>query len=198
MMLKELTQIAQTVLPIEAFKEHLRLGSGFADDDAQDALLERCLRAAIASVEARTDKALITRTYVYELSAWRDFAAQALPLAPVIQILKFELRDHEGTTQTVAASKYMLEDDTHRPRLVSMGVLLPQIPVGGRAMIEFSAGYAAEWEGLPSDLAQAVLILAAHYYEQRYATAVGTALLPYGVGSLIERYRPLRLFGGQR
>ena len=39
----------QTALPIQEFKDHLRLGSGFADDGVQDALAVAYLRAALAA-----------------------------------------------------------------------------------------------------------------------------------------------------
>jgi uncharacterized phiE125 gp8 family phage protein len=59
-----------------------------------------------------------------------------------------------------------------------------------------SAGYAPDWAGLPADLGQAVLLLAAHYYEYRHETALGDGCMPFGVTSLIERYRTVRLMAG--
>jgi uncharacterized phiE125 gp8 family phage protein len=52
---------------------------------------------------------------------------------------------------------------------------------------------AASWGELPADLAQAVLMLAAHFYEYRQDTGLGRGCMPFGVSSLIERYRGLRL-----
>ena len=62
-MLTEQTPIPDSALPIEAFKAHLRLGSGFEPDDLQSAVLQSFLRAAIAAIEARTGKALMQRDY---------------------------------------------------------------------------------------------------------------------------------------
>ena len=47
-----------------------------------------------------------------------------------------------------------------------------------------------------ADLAQAVMLLAAHYYEYRDETALAEGCMPFGVASLIERYRIVRLYGG--
>jgi uncharacterized phiE125 gp8 family phage protein len=44
-------------------------------------------------------------------------------------------------------------------------------------------------------MSQAVLMLAAHYHEYRYDTALDGGCMPFGVTALIERYRPLRLGG---
>ncbi len=41
-----------------------------------------------------------------------------------------------------------------------------------------------------------MLLLAAHYYEYRHETALGGGCMPFGVTSLTERYRTVRLLGG--
>ena len=69
MMLVEETTVPTAALPVAQFKDHMRLGSGFADDDLQDGLLESHLRAAIAVIEARTSKILIARNFMWTLSA---------------------------------------------------------------------------------------------------------------------------------
>lgn len=197
MMLMEQTQMATAALPVAEFRDHMRLGTGFDDDGVQDGGLETFLRAAIAAVEGRTGKVLISREFLYTLRAWRDLGAQVLPVAPVTAINSFAIVDRTGAETTIDAAKYMLEQDMQRPRLVSTGFVLPQIPVAGEARIAFTAGFATRWSDLPADLAQAVFLLAAHYYEHRHETAVGEALMPFGVRTLLERYRTLRLFGGR-
>ena len=52
MNLIELTTIPSAEIPVRAFADHLKLGSGFADDGSQDDLLEGYLRAAMAAIEA--------------------------------------------------------------------------------------------------------------------------------------------------
>lgn len=197
MMLMEQTQMATAALPVAEFRDHMRLGTGFDDDGIQDGGLETFLRAAIAAVEGRTGKVLISRDFLYTLRAWRDLGAQVLPVAPVTAINSFVIVDRTGAETTIDAAKYMLEKDMQRPRLVSTGFVLPQIPVAGEARIAFTAGFATRWSDLPADLAQAVFLLGAHYYEHRHETAVGEALMPFGVRTLLERYRTLRLFGGR-
>ncbi|WP_417255523.1 head-tail connector protein [Celeribacter halophilus] len=197
MMLMEQTQMATAALPVAEFRDHMRLGTGFDDDGVQDGALETFLRAAIAAVEGRTGKVLISRDFLYTLRAWRDLGAQVLPVAPVTAINSFVIVDRTGAETTIDAAKYMLEQDMQRPRLVSTGFVLPQVPVAGEARIAFTAGFATRWSDLPADLAQAVFLLAAHYYEHRHETAVGEALMPFGVRTLLERYRTLRLFGGR-
>jgi uncharacterized phiE125 gp8 family phage protein len=77
--------------------------------------------------------------------------------------------------------------------LRATGATLPVIPQGGSALVQFEAGYDAVWANLPADLQQAVLMLAAHYYEYRHDTSLSDGCMPFGVTSLIERYRVMRL-----
>ncbi|WP_371169693.1 head-tail connector protein [Aliiroseovarius sp. 2305UL8-7] len=199
MMLVEQTTVPGTALPVAQFKDHLRLGTGFADDGVQDQVLETYLRAAMAAIEARTGKILLSRAFTWTLTAWRDLAAQALPVAPVSQITSLTITDRLGGTELIADSRYLLEVDLHRPRLVSTGICLPAIPVGGQVVIGFDAGFGAGWSDMPADIAQAVMMLAAHYYENRSDAgggSMGRSQLPSDVAQLIQTYRTVRLFGG--
>ena len=195
MMLVEQTTVPSAALPVAQFKDHLRLGTGFADDGVQDDVLEAYLRAAIAAIEARTSKALISRSFSWTLTAWRDLASQVLPLAPVSAITALSIFDRLGAEEVIDASAFVLEPDLHRPRLVATGYTLPVIPVGGSAVIAFDAGFGPGWTDVPADLGQAVKMLAALYYENR-GTHSGEAAMPAAVTSLVARYRPVRLFGG--
>ncbi|MDE9450708.1 hypothetical protein J3R80_09560 [Aliiroseovarius sp. Z3] len=199
MMLVEQTTVPGAVLPVAQFKDHLRLGTGFADDGVQDAVLETYLRAAVAAIEARTGKILLSRSFTWTLTAWRDLATQALPVAPVSQITSLKIIDRLGGEEVINSARYVLEPDMHRPRLVSTGLCLPAIPVGGQVVIGFEAGFSADWAGMPADLAQAVMLLAASYYENRADAgdaAMGQSRWPSAVAALIQRYRTVRLFGG--
>ncbi|GAA6179036.1 hypothetical protein NBRC116594_04740 [Shimia sp. NS0008-38b] len=193
MMLVEETSVPPGALPVAAFKEHLRLGSGFTEDSLQDGLLESFLQAAMSAVEARTCKVLIERAYAWTLYGWRDGAAQALPVAPVSAVTDIGLTDAQGSEVVVAASAYQLVKDTHHPRVRGVSNSLPQVPENGSVTLRFVAGFGAAWSDVPADLQQAVFLLAAHFYEFRQETTLSEGCMPFGVTSLLERYRPLRM-----
>lgn len=195
MMLIEQTSVPDTALPVQKLKDHLRLGTGFSDDGMQDALIEGYLRAAMAGIEGRIGKVLIARRFMWVLEEWRDQTGQALPVAPVTAVISVGLVDAVGEMTVVAPSRYLLVPDTHRPRLASVGVLLPVVPVDGKAEVVFDAGFGAAWSAVPADLAQAVLMLAAEFYERRHESGV-VAGLPFAVQALIERWRNVRVLGG--
>jgi uncharacterized phiE125 gp8 family phage protein len=196
MMLIEETGVSRDALPLAEFKAHLRLGTGFAEEGLQEPVLESFLRAAIAAIEARTGKVLIRRVFHWTHSEWRAPDGQPMPVAPVTAITSLTLHSRDGDHEGIGPAFYRLEADAHRPVLRPQGAMLPAIPRGGTAEIVFEAGFSENWAGLPADLAQAVLLLAAHYYEYRDETALGGGCMPFGVSSLIERYRTVRLFHG--
>jgi len=196
MMLIEETAVPLAALPVAEFKAHLRLGTGFGEDSLQDTVLESFLRAAIAAIEARTGKVLIEREFSWTLTSWRDRAVQSMPVAPVRQITALTLINRLDEHETVDPGLYRLEQDMQRPRLRAVASLLPMVPSGGTVELRFMAGFGPRWGDLPADLGQAVLLLAAHYYEFRSETNLSQGCMPFGVTSLIERYRTVRIFAG--
>ncbi|MCV2868531.1 hypothetical protein OEW28_07810 [Defluviimonas sp. WL0002] len=195
MTLIELNPVAKAALPVQAFKDHLRLGTGFADDGAEDALAESYLRAALAAIEMRTGKAILARDFRLEIVDWRDDWVHALPIAPVLAIGSVTLRDAAGAAETVDPARYALERDPHRPKLKGAGGYLPAIPAGGTVEVAFTAGFGAAWADVPPDLAQAVFLLAAEYHEHRHE-AGKAASMSFGIAALIERWRNVRVLGG--
>lgn len=193
MILIEETTIPDTALPVDEFKAHLRLGTGFGDETLQDSVLKGFLRAAMAAIEARTGKVLISRDFTWTLRYWRDRSAQSLPVAPVSAITAVTLVDVLGTQTVLDPASYRLEADSQSPRVRPVAGLLPMVPTNGEVRIGFSAGMSTVWGGLPADLGQAVLLLAAHYYEYRDETSLSDGCMPFGVSSLVQRYRAVRL-----
>jgi len=187
------TELPVSALPLAEFRAHLRLGTGFAEDSLQDSVLEGFLRAALAAVEGRCSKVLIAREFTWRFPEWRDGQAQALPSAPVTAVSAVRLLDVDDVPTEVAASSYRLEKDAHFPVLRATGTCLPAPVSGGQVEIVATVGFAEDWSDVPADLKQAVLMLAAHYYEYRNDTALSGGCIPFGVTSLIARYRPVRI-----
>ncbi|ARO14271.1 phage conserved hypothetical protein, phiE125 gp8 family [Ketogulonicigenium robustum] len=178
MMLVEETTVADAALPVAALGDFLRLGTGFDTDNMQEGLLRAFLRAALAAVEGRIGKILIARTFREDLAP--PAALSALPLREVIAV-----------TANGAPVDWQVQQGL-RPRVTLRGWQTDQ-----QLSVRYIAGMAADWETLPADIQQAVLMLAAHYYEYREDPDLDGACMPFGVSALTERYRTVRLgFGG--
>ena len=160
-------------------------------------MLELYLRSAMAAIEARLGRALIARDFAWTVSRWREDASQGMPIAPVRSVASITLVDPDGTETAVDPEAWSVLRDAQRPRLVGrFGRSLPRIPRCGHAEIRFSAGFGEAWEDVPADLRQAVLLLAAHFYESRAEGGAVAGTMPFGVLVLIEAYRATRLGGG--
>lgn len=196
MVLEETGAVPGSALPVAALADHLRLGTAFQGDVAQMGLLESQLRAALAAIEGRIGKALLARGFRLVLADWRGDGAQPLPLAPVAALGEVALVDAAGVRVVLEAARFRLERDTHRPKLVAVSGALPVVPAGGRVEVAFTAGFGAVWTDVPADLRQAVMLLAAQFYEARHDAGDGVAGLPLPVQALLERWRTVRLLGG--
>lgn len=198
MLLIEETAPAAEALPVATLREHLRLGTGFeiAQDSAEDGALAGFLRAAIATIEARTGKVLLTRRFRMQLDDWRDRLGQTLPLAPVIAVEKIEIDDGMGTVTEVPPDNWRLLPHGQRPMILPAGVILPHVPRRGLVSVTFTAGFGERWDQVPADLGQAVIMLAARYYEDRGMDGHKGAM-PFGVSTLIERWRQVRTLAGR-
>ncbi len=193
MMMVELTSAPSAALPLAALSDHLRLSSGFADDGSQDAVLEACLRAAMAAIEARIGKALLRRQFALTLTEWQSGEAQGLPIAPVSTVDSISLVARNGVETVVDESRYVLRVDAHRPRIEGIAGSLPAPVLGGSIEVVLTAGYGAEWAGVPADLQHAMLTLAAEFYA---LDGPSPRQVSPQVSALIEPYRLIRLRGG--
>lgn len=196
MMLIEETTFADEALPVEEFKAHLKVGTGFVDDGSLDPTLISFLRAAIIAIEARIGKALLERGFAWTVYDWNNETGEAFPVAPVGAVTEIKTTDGNGQETVLASDLVRVEADAHRPVLRPKGYCLPHVPSNGSLTVRFAAGMSQTWAGLPSDLTHAVMMLATHYFEYRDDTSLSDGCMPFGVTSLIQRYRPLRLTMG--
>ena len=191
MILTEQTTLPAASLPLDLLKQHLRLGTAFASATEQDELLEAYLRAAIAGIEGRTGQVLMAKSFTWQLHGWRSYDRQILPLRPVQQVTAVRLVDRFDAVSVVDADRYYLAKDAQNPALIAVGLALPVVPQAGTVEIDFDAGYGADWSDVPEDLARAVILLAADFYDNR--TSRDALGWPTAVLALVERFRKLRL-----
>lgn len=206
MNLTEITQVLDAALPVAGLRTHLRLGSGFAEDELQDGILSSFLRAALAAIEAQSGKILIERDFELIATDWKEISP--LPVAPVSTVSRVALLTPLASGESApvdavvaglgVATEFDLADfqlvkDAQVPMLRSLNATLPTLPTYGGVQVQFTAGMASDLDGLPADLQQAVLMLAAHYYENRSDLGLPAGCMPFGVSSLIARYRTVRL-----
>ena len=176
---QELQPVPVADLPLEALRDHLRMGRGFADDAVQEGVLEEALRGALAAVEGRIGRALIRRGFRV-VAAGGDVR---LPLGPGASVDAVDLVDSEAR---VAAEGWSLERDGDDLWVRGIG----GVAKAGRAEVLFTAGFGV-WAEVPRDLAFAAISLAAAFHDHRGQHAPW----PEAARALIGPWRRLRIGG---
>ena len=107
MILKETVPVAADKLPLTAFRDHLRLGSGFTGDPSEDALLEEILRSALGVVESWAKRLCCAVSFGLSLTHWSEPHRQSLQIGPVETRPDLLLRDADGVETPVAPTGFI-------------------------------------------------------------------------------------------
>lgn len=178
--------------PVSLFeaRDHLKLdttGSTHPDD----ALVEAYIEAAREHVENRTGRTLVTTARTEYFDCWQD--EFILMWAPVLSITTLKYVAGDGTLTTLDSAIYRTDLASLRARVtLAYGEVWPDaLPVSNAIQFAYSTGPAAAVTGA---LKQAVLLLAAHWYENRVPVGPGSlGEMPHMVSDLIGPYRVIRL-----
>lgn len=160
----------------------------------EDSLLDTLITAARLMIEAASGRMLIEQGWRILLDRWPEGGVIRLPLSPVRGIAAARVFDAAGLSQPVAPSSLVLVEGSDPPRIEIAGPL----PQAGRSRsaieIDLLAGFGATRDAVPAPLRQAVLRLAARWFEHR-GDVVGqdAARLPAEIAALVAPYRRARL-----
>lgn len=198
---------APTELPLDIneVKAHLRIEPTENDEDA---LVMAYFRSAVAHIDGRDGwlgRALTTQTWDYFLddfppaTRFNEFAAIRLPLPPLQSVTSVKYTDSDGTQQTWATTNYTVfgTGDSARARIAPVfGEVWPVTRYEPDAVvIRFVAGYSDTssntQNAVPEPIRNALLLLTAHFYEERQPVSAGVSLgrVPMSVESLLAPYR---------
>lgn len=169
-------------------KAQLRL-----DGDYDDALLQRKLASARDYVERFLGQTLRATTYDGFLPRFPPREIR-LPIGPLRSVEAITYRDAQGAERTLDPARYLV-DDVNDPGQI--------LPLDGRpwpataalpnaVRVRFIAGMmSAEAGGLPEALIEAILQLAAWWYDHRDAAILDGSVreAPFGVAELLREHR---------
>lgn len=164
------------------------------DQTEEDELLATLITAARLMVEAASGRCLIDQHWRIVLDRWPPGGEIRLPLSPVGEIAAARVYDVLGAAQPVDAAALALEKMADPP-LIRLAGEVPEIGrEHGAIEIDIVAGFGATADAVPAPLRQAVLRLAARWFEQRGDVASRDAQeLPAGIMALVAPYRRARL-----
>ncbi len=166
-------------------KDHLRI-----DDTADDAVLTILIQAARENVEHQQKRQLITATYEYTLDGF-PAGDIVLPMPPLISVASISYEDTAGDTQTWAAANYQVDITGERGTVsVEPTESYPSTEADRKnaITITYDAGYGAAASDVPETTRLAIMMLAAHWAENREPVVTGTivATFPMHVKNLID------------
>lgn len=130
------------------------------DGSREEALLRGCVGAATGSCELFTGRVLVARPVAERRTA--SAAWTRLRGAPVRGIVGVSMLDAAGVPVALVPDAFAVDIDANGDGWVRLSV-----SAGGRMLVAYEAGLAAEWSGLPAPLRGGVLRLAGHLYAER-------------------------------
>ncbi|MDX2155138.1 MAG: head-tail connector protein [Hyphomicrobiaceae bacterium] len=173
-------------------KAHLRV-----DGTAEDALIQSLVITSRLHIEAALGLALVTQGWSYFLDRWPKSGRIVMPLRPIAAIAHVRLWDADGASRTLDPADFFLDGQGYPPRLAPFAgtaLAAPGRPVNG-VEIAFTAGFGAAPADVPATIRHALLLLVAHWYENREPVEIGSGIhaVPAMVSELLSPYRRRRL-----
>jgi uncharacterized phiE125 gp8 family phage protein len=163
------TAPADTPVSLAEVKAHCRVS--FSDDDTIMAIY---IASAVASVEQFLQRKLINQTWKMFLDYWPQKIETQFGTLQSVTHVKYT--DVYGTAATFFASSYTVDTASVPGRIVLKdGESWPSVTLNEVNPIEvqFVSGYGATSASVPQDIRNAVLMTAAHLYENREPVIVG-------------------------
>lgn len=170
-------------------------------DEGDNRVVERLIAAARHHVEQLTRRAFVTRTLQATFDDWpscRDFYKRRdepeliLPNAtPLKQIVKVEYLDLDRVTQTLATTVYqaVTNKEPGRLRRRKEQVWPDTSDEPDAITVTYQVGYGTD-DDVPDDAKTAILMLVAHWYENREAVDVSTGgtvtTVPHGFSAIVN------------
>ncbi|MBZ0215982.1 MAG: head-tail connector protein [Fimbriimonadaceae bacterium] len=182
---------SEPVSLVEA-KLHLRV-----DSDGEDTLIQSLLIAARVHLETLTNRVFITQSWTIMRDAWPDSNVLELQIGPISAVEEIRVFEDDDIVMVISPTQYLVDTGTVPSRIAMRGHA--GWPRPGRVLsgieIDVVAGYGPAAGDVPQALRQAILLLTAHWFENRdQAARAGAGLpVPGGVEAIVGSYRTARL-----
>ena len=183
--LERIAAPATTPITLVEAKAQMRVET--SDDDT---LITRLIAAAVAFTDGQgaLGKAMITQT-------WRQWVGNnpneiQLAMLPVASVTAVKYYDSDGTLQTATLADFeVFGTSTYKYIKPASGKSWPVAQTRSDAIaVEYTAGYGDATTDVPDTLRHALLMLVAHWYENRENEIIGTIskTTPFGFEELIS------------
>ncbi|MEL7027677.1 MAG: head-tail connector protein [Pseudomonadota bacterium] len=191
MALKLVTPPGVEPVSLAEAKAHARI-----DHADEDTYVSGLIVAARRLAEARTGRSFISQTWRLTLDAFPPGDEICLARGPVQSVAYVKTFDADDIESILDPARYVVDGESRPPRIVRKPEL--SWPFVGRAAegveIQYVAGYGAAASDVPEELRQAILMLTAHFYEQREILSENRLYeAPGAIDALLAPYAPVRI-----
>lgn len=175
-------------------KAHLRI-----DGTAEDGFIQSLIVTSRLHIEAALGLALIEQDWSWTLDAWPLEPGVALPMRPVSAIQSVRVVAADISHATVDPARYVLDGHGNPARLLPTTLPLPAPAIPAQGIeIAFTAGYGSTPVDVPAPIRHAILLLVAHWFENREPVVLGprgtsAVRIPDTVSELLAPFRTARL-----
>lgn len=179
MMLRQVAAPAALAVSVASAKANARITI-----EAEDALIQDFIRAALAYAERWCDRAFLAQEWERTLDAF-PAGPIALGFGPVASVSSIVYLDPAGGgTLTLDPAGYAL--DEVRERVIAADGWPAARTVANAVRVRFVAGSTP-----PADVAQAIRLIVGHWFRHREAATFGAEAheLPLGARALLAPYR---------
>ena len=143
------------------------------DGNEEDNLVSSLIEAARQMVERQTGLLLISQSWRLGMDKWPSGWPLALPLRPLLAVSAIRVYDHDDQPELIDPASYVLDGASDPARLIWRDDH-PR-PSPGRSCngieIDVEAGFGPDPANVPRPLRQAILLLVAHWFENRQPLA---------------------------
>lgn len=185
---------APTIEPVSLAEAKLHLRVDISTDDT---LIETLITAARQHLETlcRPRIAMITQTWQYIADCWPSSDTLELRPWPLQSVSSISYTDEDGMTATFSSANYLVDTSSEPGRIrLKSAASWPTVSLRelNGLVIQFVAGWGADGSTVPAPLRQALLLLVAHWYENREIALVTGAMaseIPFTVQALVQPWR---------
>jgi len=169
---------------------HLRINAGDEDD-----YVTGLIDVVQGSFERETDRQLLTQTWIAYFNGFPPGREPIrLPKRPLQSVTEIRYRDADGLSTVWDDAEYRVT--AYRGSLASYGTIQPTVGFdypsteqGAEVVeVEFVAGYGDEAADIPADIKNALLLLLAHGFQNRFPFTT-TGDLPVSLKGILSHYR---------
>ncbi|WP_262694479.1 head-tail connector protein [Kordiimonas aquimaris] len=192
MRIEEVSLKATTAILLAEVKEHLRI-----DGTAEDGQLNAFIATAERMIEATTGLALISRQFdVYLSELPRQNNGQlVLPVRPLQAVNSIHLKDNTGADMLWPISQYIVQTGLTPYVCLAPHMRWPAMTAQIDGIrINITAGFGADWNAVPADIHQALLLLITTlYFNRGDSNQIHDVMKSSGIMALLSPYKRVRL-----